>query len=220
MVERITFNGIIFRRYPDSERLEDQRYYKPSAKFRKAGVEALHREIWKAHHGTIPVGHCIHHIDRDTGNNDISNLQCMPLGEHHKEHPSPGCPHGMAKAQVAAVVWHKSKAGRAWHSGHAKQSIKKRTWVIDCKHCGKRVEFRGRIQRPKFCSNNCKSAWRRGAGLDDIAKVCVACGETFVANRYARAKCCSRECGARASAIRRVDKPTKRRAGVQSDSGA
>ena len=54
--------------------------------FGKQYREHVHRVNWRQHFGPIPAGYVIHHIDGDPLNNDISNLQCMPLGEHSRLH--------------------------------------------------------------------------------------------------------------------------------------
>jgi hypothetical protein len=48
----------------------------------------LHRDIYKRHHGSIPGGYHIHHIDLCKTNNDIGNLIAIPEGLHmilHRE---------------------------------------------------------------------------------------------------------------------------------------
>lgn len=64
-----------------------------------------------------------------------------------------------------------------------------------CEHCGKTFTAVANGSNC-FCSNKCKSAWRRKAGLDNVEKTCVVCGKTFVANKYDKGKCCSRACSA------------------------
>ena len=39
---------------------------------------ALHRLIWIYHHGPIPHGHVVDHIDGDPKNNTIANLRAVP----------------------------------------------------------------------------------------------------------------------------------------------
>jgi hypothetical protein len=45
-----------------------------------------HRNIYETTYGEIPKGYIIHHIDGDTKNNNISNLQLMKQSEHIKLH--------------------------------------------------------------------------------------------------------------------------------------
>lgn len=46
----------------------------------------VHRHVWETNHGLIPPGYVVHHEDRNRLNNDISNLRCMPSGEHTRLH--------------------------------------------------------------------------------------------------------------------------------------
>lgn len=46
----------------------------------------IHRGCWEAHHGQIPEGHVIHHINGDRTDNRIGNLACLPHGEHTRLH--------------------------------------------------------------------------------------------------------------------------------------
>ena len=47
-------------------------------------LRAVH--VWKSANGPLPFGHVVHHKDRNTLNDDISNLQSMTRSEHIKEH--------------------------------------------------------------------------------------------------------------------------------------
>ena len=49
-----------------------------------------YRTIWEKHNGAIPPGYHIHHIDGDSWNNDISNLQCVSPYEHYLIHKRQG----------------------------------------------------------------------------------------------------------------------------------
>lgn len=48
----------------------------------KDGTCMEHILVWEGVHGPVPAGHDIHHLDGDTYNNDIDNLQCMKHEEH------------------------------------------------------------------------------------------------------------------------------------------
>lgn len=198
-VESVEFNGITFRRYPDAKQRSDRVYFVPGGSYRKRGVGRLHEEVWKSAHGPIPDGCHIHHIDGDPGNNAVSNLECLTPGEHLREHWTPERAERQREHLDAirhlAAEWHGSPEGRAWHSEHAARSILSVEPVEHtCEQCGA-----GYVTRPKsinrFCSNACKSAWRRKSGVDDVDRECVVCEATFRVNKYSHAKTCSRACG-------------------------
>lgn len=41
-----------------------------------------HRLVWEAANGRIPDGYDVHHIDGDTYNNDVDNLECLTHDDH------------------------------------------------------------------------------------------------------------------------------------------
>lgn len=186
----IYFNGLKFTR-------DDKTGYYLNSTIRKR----LHRYVWEFHHGPMPKGYHIHHIDYNKSNNDISNLELM----HGKRHVTL---HGLERAKEQyekmvenldinarpkAIEWHKSQDGRAWHKEHYERTKEKlhKTERKQCEQCGD--FFEGRPYN-KFCSNKCKAKWRRDNGLDDIEKVCEYCGKTFTSNKYAKKRFCSRSC--------------------------
>lgn len=189
--ERVEFEGVVYRRYPDSERWSDRQYFRPSG---GTGKQALHREVYMAHHGPIPDGWHVHHLDGDTSNNDPANLEALPAFDHLSHHgrenpPAPPSPAALA----AAAEWHRSPEGREWHSQHAKDIwAERKAFTIQCEQCG--TEFEDISHHAKFCSNNCKSAARRASGVDDEDRECAACGGPFRCNRYMPTKCCSKAC--------------------------
>lgn len=67
-----------------------------------------------------------------------------------------------------------------------------------CLHC--LVPFASRRNASKFCTNACKSKWRRHSGLDNVAKRCRKCGALFYSNRYDKQLFCSRSCANRGHA--------------------
>jgi hypothetical protein len=158
-----------------------------------------HRWVWMNHYGEIPEGHHIHHIDENKSNNEISNLQLLLGSEHLSLHITE---EKKEKLRVWAdsirpmtKEWHASKEGREWHKIHAKNhSFGK--WDLSkytCKHCNSEYESRKK-SRTSFCSNSCKSAWRRNQGFDDEGRRCERCDKIFLVNRYAKTRFCSKYC--------------------------
>ena len=193
--DTIEYNGIEFRRYPKSNNLADRRYYRPSGSHIKDGGEALHREVWKNHNGKIPDGCHIHHIDGDPTNNDIENLECVTPEQHANRHPENNLtPEDVRKGIEAAKEWHRSERGREWHAEHWEESLGKlfnEPDTKECEQCGDKFEY---YTHAKFCSNACKAKHRRESGVDDEKRVCEACRQTFVVNKYKDTKTCSRAC--------------------------
>lgn len=56
----------------------DHGYYRKT----RGDRSLLHRDVWEAHHGSIPDWHDIHHRDRDKTNNRVENLECLRKDEH------------------------------------------------------------------------------------------------------------------------------------------
>ena len=199
--ESVAFNGIIFRRYPDSPNRSERVYYSPSTTHRQNGVGRLHQEIWKAANGPIPDGYHVHHLDGDPLNNDLANLGCLPAVEHLRHHNS--TPERIAhlreiqkQAILVAPEWHRSEAGRAWHSEHGRKSwINREPQVHTCAWCGDEYQTL-KLHDALFCSNNCKSSWRRASGIDNEQRVCPWCDTEFTTNRYSPKRCCGRSCAA------------------------
>lgn len=197
-VDRIVFNGIIFRRYPDAPGRSERCYYVPAGNHRKRGVGRLHEEIWKAANGPIPDGHHVHHRDGDTLNNDLANLELLPGADHLREHSAPGeLPAGFANSRALATErateWHRSAEGHEWHVEHGKRTWEERQpRKSTCEQCD--IQFDDITLRARFCSNKCKTASRLASGIDDEQRICEGCGQPFTINRYRAAKCCSRKC--------------------------
>lgn len=203
VVEEVEFNGVIYRRYPESKQWADRMYFTPGYMDRKRGFKRLHQEIWQATHGLIPVGHEIHHVDGDPLNNDPSNLDCVPSAQHvdiHRERISDErmeqLRDAMDHARKYASVWHGSDAGRAWHAEHGRATWKNREPVeYTCEQCGRKHKTLAARGQGRFCSNKCKAAYRRASGVDDEDRACERCGKVFRVNRYSKQRYCSRSCG-------------------------
>ena len=50
------------------------------------GREMAHRREWRKHHGPVPVGFFIHHIDGNKQNNSIENLELVTAKDHKRIH--------------------------------------------------------------------------------------------------------------------------------------
>ncbi len=205
--ERIKFNGKTFRRYPESKRRSDRVYFTPGVSDKMKGVARLHEEIWKQSNGPIPAGHHVHHEDHNPLNNDPANLVCIPGKEHHQHHNA--TPEATAryqseewKAHLAAIrplaaTWHSTPEGIEWHRQHGVNVAAKQPMLAGkCEQCSNAFLSK---KPDRFCSNKCKSAWRRDSGLDDEQRACERCSESFTANKYSKLRFCSRSCSSKFS---------------------
>lgn len=185
------FNGVKFTR-------DDKTGYYLNSTIRKR----MHRYVWEYYNGEIPKGYQIHHIDHDKSNNSIENLKIISISKHMKMHSDENVKEhceSMIKnldenARPKASEWHKSKEGREWHKKHYNR-MKDKLYITKkykCKQCGK--EFESTMTESKFCSNNCKSKWRREQGFDNEKRVCEHCGKEFTINKYSKTRTCSRKC--------------------------
>jgi len=139
----------------------------PSEQYLSKGGKRLHRDVWSAAFGPIPKGCHIHHRDGDKFNNALSNLECMDGSQHLSEtwHETKRdvSEHFTDGARRAAAEWHKSEAGRLWHSRHAKRSKGWTKWKREPKHCPKcGVEFEALVRKSGhsqiYCTRVCKAA--------------------------------------------------------------
>jgi hypothetical protein len=164
-----------------------------------------HRFAYETEHGVVPDGFHVHHKDGNRANNDLSNLLLMSASEHARHHGAERDDEWRAwargnlatKARPKAAEWHRSKAGRTWHREHAKAvaaATPPRAFV--CENCGTTYETKP-FGANRFCSNACKSAYRRQSGVDNETRTCEACGTWFDVNRYAATRTCSRSCSNR-----------------------
>lgn len=175
-MERVTFGGKIYRRYPDSPRPHLRRYFS-----RSGGYGFLHRAVWEKKHGPIPLNCHIHHIDGDHLNNKIENLQCLPANVHREHHRPEYSARGRSKEQLEhlskirwkTVAWHKSATGRKWHKKHAKE-----IWVGRkpehshvCEQC--ESKFKSFMPWSRFCTVKCgnKNWYATHPGYAAVKKV-------------------------------------------------
>lgn len=151
-------------------------------------------------------GYDVHHIDGNKNNNDISNLQLLTREEHNKIHGDSSkwsedrlkkARERMNNAREYANLWHKSEEGREWHKEQWENSLGKYQQIKIkkvCECCEKEYEANySNASTSRFCSNKCKSKWRRDSGLDDVERVCERCGNVYLVNKYSSGKIC-RKC--------------------------
>lgn len=191
-IEFIEFDGVRFYR--------DNKGYWLSSQINGKPIR-LHVYVWEKYNGKVPKGYHVHHIDHDTNNNYIDNLVLMERFEHLRYHANlqdkDRIIHNInTKARPKAIEWHKSEKSRDWHKKHyleMKDKFHKKI-KIECLVCKKEVEVGFGGAGNKFCSNNCKSQYRRNSGVDNITKKCEICGEGFETNKYSQGRFCGDKC--------------------------
>jgi len=153
-----------------------------------------HRWVWINVHGNIPKGYHIHHKDENKSNNTIENLELVEAGRHIRHHITDE-KREKARRLVEYIrpltkKWHASKEGRQWHKAHGLMCwIKRKEFKIICKLCCK--EAITKTYHQTFCSDKCKSKWRRDNKIDDETRSCERCESSFTCNKYSKKKFCN-----------------------------
>lgn len=80
----INIKPISFETEWGTARLRKDGYYYISTK--KYNGRLLHRLIYEKHYGPIPDGFCVHHVDGDKSNFELSNLVLLSKSEHQSIH--------------------------------------------------------------------------------------------------------------------------------------
>lgn len=161
----------------------------------------LHVYMWEKHNGEIPEGYEVHHVTGDKSRNEIADLALLKAEDHRRYHAENLTDERKAKmrenlikkAIPKAAEWHRSEEGREWHRKHGHDVWKNRKPITyQCTNCGAEFESLNVYSEKsnRFCSNNCKSAWRRRLGIDDEQRNCEICGAEFTANKYSARKRC------------------------------
>lgn len=186
-----TFNGAYFRRDKKTG------YYLSTKKIKRGKRVRLHIYVWETINGPLPTGWHVHHIDFDKSNNEPENLAAMPEFDHLSLHAQMKDKDTQREVMRAAATkaprWHRSQEGRAWHKEHGRESWKEREAVeYECTWCGKKYQTRHRYKEGTnhFCSNNCRSAFRRASHVDDEDRRCAVCGSIFRVNKYSKMDRC------------------------------
>ena len=139
----------------------------------------LHRAVWEYHCGEIPDGFDVHHEDGDRANNQIDNLRLLPRAEHHAAHREQCSANGkraIALAIAAAPEWHRSEAGRNWHSEHERAYWASREPTeYTCSMCGKAFKSMRAYGESgnRFCCQNCRAKYRRRRLKNESEKHCT-----------------------------------------------
>lgn len=157
-----------------------------------------HRHVWISIHGKIPNGYHIHHRDENKSNNSIKNLELIErsrhLSHHYTDDMREKARKRMGEIRHLTKEWHASEEGIKWHKAHGSVTWKNRKpKKYKCEVCKSRFESK-KVGSVKFCSNNCKSKYRRYSGIDNIVYKCKKCEKEFVKNKYSKQLYCSREC--------------------------
>lgn len=171
----------------------------------KRSGRRLHKAVFEYYNGPISEGRHIHHIDGDKNNNDISNLRLMSAREHAMLHGKELTDEQRERrrnnvvknAIPKSIEWSKTEEASRMNREKAKKLWEnKKPEKYICTHCGKEFESinsYGEMEN-RFCSNACRSAWRRKSGTDNEVRVCEVCGKEFSINKYRKTSICSRHC--------------------------
>lgn len=128
----------------------------------------LHREVYADHHGAVPEGLDVHHVDGDKANNDIANLVAISRSEHLKGHyreaPIPRA--DLSKRKIAVqcedcgkTVYRVLKRAAVCPTCAARRGNRSRDTPRTCIQCGK--EFLSRSA--SLCSQRCVNLATTGA---------------------------------------------------------
>lgn len=158
-----------------------------------------HVWVWKHHYGCLKKGFHIHHKDGNKSNNDIENLEMISAHDHLSLHMNTEENKRRARELVNIIrpltkEWHASEEGRKWHTENGIKCWEERKpFEIVCKQCG-RISIT-KTYHQEFCSNSCKSKWRRLNKIDNEDRQCPVCNCTYSRNKYSKVKTCGKKCG-------------------------
>jgi len=189
--ETIIFNGIEYKL------MGAKKYYLSQTKInsQRKGAKGLHCAIWEFNNKmAIPKGHCIHHKDGNTFNNNIENLECIETKLHLSEHSKNNFKNEEYRNNAIktlrdnsdkAAEWHRSEAGLKWHSENSRNCIRKVKNLV-CANCGK--DFLSVMSDSKCCSVKCGDHLRREINKVSYIGKCNYCGKEFIAAKRDKSK--------------------------------
>lgn len=156
----------------------------------------IHRAVWQYYHGEIPNNCHIHHIDENTANNIIENLQCLTRSEHMKLHHKDGIKGNITQftcvqcgKNFEAPISSKRRfcsqiCSANFHHEKSKQQKK-------CSVCGE--TFFTRNPHQQFCSSRCAAKFQYKNHRE--TRICPICGKAFEVPKSTTNICCSNSCG-------------------------
>src|SRR3990167_2384965 len=169
--ETVVYRGTKYHRYPEARRRSDRIYFRSRKGY-------LHRVMWEDAYGEIPSGHTIHHKDKDSSHNELSNFECkgnvLHLAEHNRERRY-DLEH-LANIEPLRVAgfkrWVSTPEGKTNLSKRAKKQWQDKFPVIKkCYQCGQEYQTL-EPSHSKFCSSNCRASYRRATGKDNEGRQC------------------------------------------------
>lgn len=163
-VELAEFNGITYRRYPDSTHNNHRNYFQ-AWHSKSVTPRYLHRDVWEYHYGAIPHGFHIHHRDSNPLNNNITNLECISPRVHMRKHAALGAfskpehIEHLNEIRPLAIAWHRDKANIPAKSAAAKRGwARVRKITLECKCCSR--SFKSPYADTRCCSEQCRQKLR------------------------------------------------------------
>lgn len=172
-----------------------KRYYFATFKGKQI---SLHRYKYTKEVGPIPPGWEIHHKDKNYLNNDTDNLEALPTAQHYEKQREENAQR-MREIQVIgktfAKAWHGGPEGLRWHDEHYLQVKDKLHSTVNrtCSQCSTKINTTRKTGNA-FCSNTCKSAWRRANKPDKKLATCPTCDTQFETLKYLPNTYCSLKC--------------------------
>ena len=167
------------------------KYYfeKNSTNAGRRNAKQLHIAVWEFYNKQeVPKGCHIHHKDFNHLNNDISNLECLPIKEHlslhaktwwSKEEKRKKGEEHLYKIREKASEWHRKMKGQHYHKNWQPKTL-------NCEFCGK--EFVQNCYNQRFCCSTCANRKRNGYGIKKYM-FCENCGKEIVRKAHHQRFC-------------------------------
>ena len=204
--ECIEFEGIKYYRYPDSENIRMSKYFRNTSKNTQ-----LHREIWKSLKGDIPKGYHIHHIDGNSLNNHIDNLECLTPHQHSLAHVKLGQEDPSKDIHEKSRKWHASDLGSIHHKEIWQKREKETFNCVDCSIEFEKYRTNRLTGRCAKCRNKMQESNRKPRPrIKKEKKVypdiqCAVCNQISKQTGSTPKVYCSRKCKEKARAKKRID---------------